>query len=181
MMDAYIQQLNKDQYFDEGAALALQGKINEGLLQTLKEHPFFNQPFPKTTGPELFNLEYLGEAQKKSGTMQLGKEDVMATLNKFSADTVVEAVKKSFKEKDSFSIYASGGGMHNTLLMQHIQAQLPGCNFYTTADLAINPDAKEAVLFAILANECVCGDASVFGKGTAVMPAVTMGKISFPA
>jgi anhydro-N-acetylmuramic acid kinase len=29
--------------------------------------------------------------------------------------------------------------------------------FYTTDDLHINPDAKEAVLFALLANECVCG------------------------
>lgn len=180
MMDAYIQQLDTDKYFDEGAALALQGKINEDLLRILKEQPFFNQSFPKTTGPELFNLEYLAAAQKKSATLQLSKEDVMATLNKFSADTIVEAIKKSFKEEDSFSIYASGGGMHNPLLMQHIQAQLPDCTFYTTAQLAINPDAKEAVLFAILANECVCGDVSVFGNGTAGMPAVTMGKISFP-
>jgi anhydro-N-acetylmuramic acid kinase len=181
MMDAYIQQLDNNKYFDEGATLALQGKINEGLLKALKDHSFFNQSFPKTTGPELFNLEYLVEAQKKSDTLQLINEDVMATLNKFSADTIVDAIKKSFKEKDFFSIYASGGGMHNPLLMQHIQAQLPRCKFYTTADLAINPDAKEAVLFAILANECVCGDASVFGEGTAGMPAVTMGKISFPS
>jgi anhydro-N-acetylmuramic acid kinase len=181
MMDAYMQQLDKNKYFDKASALALQGKINENLLLALQEHSFFNQTFPKTTGPELFNLEYLVEAQKKSGTLQLIREDVMATLNKFSANTIVEAVKKSFKEKDSFSIYVSGGGMHNPLLMAHLQAQLPACKFYTTADLAVNPDAKEAVLFAILANECVCGDATVFGKGTAGMPAVTMGKISFPA
>ncbi len=181
MMDAYIQQLDNNKYFDEAAALALQGKINNNLLQALKEHPFFNQTFPKTTGPELFNLEYLVEAQKKSATLQLSKEDVMATLNKFSADTIVEAIKKSYKELNLFSIYASGGGMHNPLLMQHIHTQLPHCKFYTTADLAINPDAKEAVLFAILANECVCGDANVFGNGRSGMPAVTMGKISFPA
>jgi anhydro-N-acetylmuramic acid kinase len=181
MMDAYIQQLYNNKYFDEDADLALQGKINGALLTALKTNSFFNQTFPKTTGPELFNLEYLKEAQKKSGTLELRKEDVMATLNKFSADSIAEALKKSFKEKESFHVYASGGGMHNPLLMQHIQAQLPGCTFYTTAELAINPDAKEAVLFAILANECVCGDASVFGKGTPGMPAVNMGKISFPA
>jgi anhydro-N-acetylmuramic acid kinase len=180
MMDAYTQHFDKGKYFDEDAAIALHGKINEDLLAALKENSFFDQPFPKTTGPELFNLEYLIMAQKKSGTSQLSKENVMATLNKFSADTIVEAIKKSFNGKTSSCIYASGGGMHNPLLMQHIQAQLPDCKFYTTADLEINPDAKEAVLFAILANECVCGDASVFGKGTAGMPAITMGKISFP-
>lgn len=180
MMDAYIQLHDKDKFFDNGAALALRGKIDEGLLTALKENTFFNQLFPKTTGPELFNLEYLSEAQKKSATLQLGKEDVMATLNRFSADTIVEAIKKSFGIKTSFSIYASGGGMHNPLLMQHIQEQLPGCKFYTTTDLEINPDAKEAVLFAILAHECICGDATVFGKSNPGMPAVSMGKISFP-
>jgi anhydro-N-acetylmuramic acid kinase len=104
----------------------------------------------------------------------------MATLNKFSADTIVEAVKKSFNQKTSFYIYASGGGMHNPLLMQHIQTELPDCKFYTTADLEVNPDAKEAVLFAVLANECVCGNPLTFGKGSAGTPAVSMGKISFP-
>ena len=70
--------------------------------------------------------------------------------------------------------------MHNPLLMQHIKSQLPNCTFFTTADLEINPDAKEAVLFALLANECVSGDVSIFGSGTEGMPAVSMGKISFP-
>jgi anhydro-N-acetylmuramic acid kinase len=181
MMDAYIQQHDKDKYFDKDAAVALGGQFNEALLAALKENAFFDQSFPKTTGPELFNLAYLVAAQNKSGNLHLSKEGVLATLNKFSADTIVEAIKKSFKEKTSFSIYASGGGMHNPLLMQHIQAQLPDCKFYTTANLAINPDAKEAVLFAILANECVCGDTSVFGNGKAGMPAVSMGKISFPS
>lgn len=181
MMDAYIQVHDNGRFFDKGAAMALRGKIDEKLLTALKENIFFNRLFPKTTGPELFNLEYLAEGQKKSGTLQLSKEDVMATLNKFSADTIVEAIKKSFDTKIPFSIYSSGGGMHNPLLMQHIQQQLPGCRFYTTTDLEINPDAKEAVLFAILANECICGDAGFFGKSNPGMPAVSMGKISFPA
>lgn len=181
MMDAYIQQFDKERYFDEDAALALQGKINEELLAGLKENSFFLQTFPKTTGPELFNLEYLITAQKKSGILQLSKENIMATLNKFSADIIVEAIKKSYKGKHSFSIYTSGGGMHNPLLMQHIKTQLPDCKFYTTAELAIDPDAKEAVLFAVLANECICGDTATYEKGTAGVPAVSMGKISFPA
>jgi hypothetical protein len=52
--------------------------------------------------------------------------------------------------------------------------------FYTTDDLHINPDAKEAVLFALLANECVCGEKINVGKGRNKIPSVTMGKISFP-
>jgi len=74
----------------------------------------------------------------------------------------------------------SGGGMHNPLLVENIKSQLPKMKFYTTADLHINPDAKEAVLFALLANECVCGKKINVGQGRNKIPAVTMGKISFP-
>ena len=44
--------------------------------------------------------------------------------------------------------------------MQHLQEHLPGCTFLSTAETGVNPDAKEAVLFALLANECVCSDVS---------------------
>ena len=58
------------------------------LLAALKEDDFFKQPFPKTTGPELFNLDYLEKAKQKSATQNHYRaEDTMATLNKFSADT----------------------------------------------------------------------------------------------
>ena len=104
----------------------------------------------------------------------------MATLNRFSADTIVEAIKNCIEKNESYSIYVSGGGMHNPLLMENIRSQLPGMRFYTTEDLQIDPDAKEAVLFALLANECVCGEKINVGKGRNKIPSVTMGKISFP-
>ena len=52
--------------------------------------------------------------------------------------------------------------------------------FYTTDTLHVAPDAKEAVLFALLANECICGEKINVGKGRNKIPSVTMGKISFP-
>jgi anhydro-N-acetylmuramic acid kinase len=63
--------------------------------------------------------------------------------------------------------------------MQHIKTALPHFNFNTTAALEINPDAKEAVLFAVLANECICGDGNDLQKNIPGMPAISMGKISF--
>jgi anhydro-N-acetylmuramic acid kinase len=181
MMDAFVQENFKGKYFDENGMIAATGKINNELLYALKENIFFSQPFPKTTGPELFNSDYLAKAKAVSKTSHLSNGDLLATLNKFSADTIADAIKKTGKDLSGLAIYSSGGGMHNSLLMQHIRSQLPGCKFYTTADLEIDPDAKEAVLFALLANECVCGDPSTYGRGTTGMPAVSMGKISFPS
>ncbi|TAL46109.1 MAG: anhydro-N-acetylmuramic acid kinase, partial [Chitinophagaceae bacterium] len=180
IMDAYIQKHFPGKYFDENAEVAKKGKVNAGLLEKLKEHSFFAEDFPKTTGPELFNLSYLKQAMEKSSTTALPKEDIMATLNRFSADTIADAVKKCFKEKSGYKIYVSGGGMYNILLMDNISSQLHGINFYTTDDLHISPDAKEAVLFALLANECVCGITIKMGRGRNSIPNVSMGKISFP-
>ena len=176
MMDAYIQKYFFGKYFDENAAIALQGKIDLSLLSALKKHTFFKKVVPKTTGPELFNLNYLIDAQKSSYTNDLTKYDVMATLNKFSADMIVAAIKETTSGKKIF-VYSSGGGMHNPLLMKNIINQLPEMNFKTSEDLNIHPDAKEAVLFALLANEALCGGETNFGKAA---PSVSMGKISFP-
>ena len=175
MMDAYVQQHFPGKYYDENASIALQGKVDDILLVNLKDNDFFLKPFPKTTGPELFNLTYLADAQQTSNTNQLSKYDVMATLNKFSADMIVAAVKEVCQNKNTV-VYSSGGGMHNPLLMQNIKMQLPEIEFKTTEELGINPDAKEAVLFAVLANEALCGGETFFGNGA---PAVSMGKVSF--
>ena len=180
MMDAFVQKNFPGKYFDEGSAIARKGKVDDDLLKELKTHSFFAGDFPKTIGPELFNLSYLQNAIERSGVTSITNEDTMATLNRFSADTTAEAIRRCIEKNKSYSIYVSGGGMHNPLLMENIKSQLPGMQFYTTDDLHIDPDAKEAVLFALLANECVCGEKINVGKGRNKIPSVTMGKISFP-
>ena len=165
---------------DADARVASSGKIHPGLLQELQQHPFFQKGFPKTTGPELFNLAYLKEAQNRAGALAISPEDIMRTLNAFSAETIVEALKRSFKDSRNVVVYSSGGGMHNPLLMTSIKNALPDFKFFTTQDVNIHPDAKEAVLFAILANETVAGGSTVIGGGRKDIPAVSMGKISFP-
>ncbi len=181
LMDAYMQEQFPESSFDKDSQVAKAGTVNEDLLAALKEHDFFKQDFPKTTGPELFNLIYLQQAKQTGGTALLSAADTMATLNRFSADMIVVAIKACLKGKTSIKIFSSGGGIHNPLLMQHLQEQLPGCTFQSTAETGVNPDAKEAVLFALLANESVCSDVSAAEIKLPGIPAVAMGKISFPA
>ena len=179
LMDAFMQFSFPGKYFDEDAAVAKKGNIQTNLLNTLKQHDFFIQPLPKTTGPELFNLEYLNLAKQNSGTSNISAEDTMATLNKFTADTIADAILKTLPLQSNCNIFMSGGGVHNPLLVQHLKELLPGFNFNSTATLEINPDAKETILFALLANECLCGSNDYLPKGNKNMPAISMGKISF--
>ncbi|MFC4143341.1 anhydro-N-acetylmuramic acid kinase [Pedobacter mendelii] len=178
LMDQYIQQ-HFNLFYDKNAEIALSGKLNEKLLNALLNCDFFEGGFPKTTGPELFNLEYLVKAQQKSSTEEISKEDVMATLCHFSAETISNAIKKCFGNDAAAQVFMSGGGMHNPLLVSLLKAKLPHSTFLTTDDLNINPDAKEAVLFAVLANETLCGNPINFGERQGV-PSICMGKISLP-
>ncbi len=181
LIDAMTHLYFPDRAYDKDAEIAQAGTVNTSLLLALKQHDFFKQTFPKTTGPELFNIDYVCAAKTASNTNNLSPADIIATLTRFSADTIVSAIEQCSKSAGihthDLHIYMSGGGMHNPLLVQWLQERLL-CSFQRTDDLGIAGDAKEAVLFAILANETICGNAD-FGQSTAI-PSISMGKISFP-
>ncbi len=178
LLDQAIQQRVPGASYDRNAALARQGHVHTGLLKELQAHPFFKKPFPKTTGPELFNLAYVEQAQQRSGTLDISAADLMATLTRFSAETIARGINQ-LKIKGPFSVLVSGGGAHNPLLVQWIRELLPQALLQPMEVAGLPGDAKEAVLFAVLANETLAGGATHFGK-RARIPSVSMGKISFP-
>lgn len=164
---------------DEDAAIAKQGKVHEALLSALESHVFFSESFPKTTGPELFSLHYLQKAQEKSNSLQISQADVLATLCEFSANSIVNSILMQVNGLKNVGIYVSGGGLHNPLLMEKIKAGLTAYPVESFEKLGLNPDAKEACLFALLANETLAGKPENVQQ-IKDSPAVCMGKISFP-
>ncbi len=183
LIDALTRFHFPDLAYDKDAALAKSGRVNQALLAALKNDQFFHQPFPKTTGPELFSIDYVRRAQAESDAHNISNHDLLATLTRFSAETIAEAILSCTAEANipvtDFHVYTSGGGMHNPLLIRWLKELLP-CPFLETDALGISGDAKEAVLFAILANETVSGGESDFGSRKGI-PSVAMGKISFPS
>lgn len=178
LIDAFTRQLFNKPY-DENGVIAARGFVNEVLLNALKSLSFFEASFPKTTGPEVFNIDFVNNIIHQNHLQDISSEDVLATLTKFSADTISAAIQCVMKPDEIYRIYASGGGAHNPVLMASIQTQLPKCQLSLIDELGVSGDAKEAVLFAVLANETVAGGEVSFGKREGV-PSVTMGKISFP-
>ncbi|MEO8885020.1 MAG: anhydro-N-acetylmuramic acid kinase [Mucilaginibacter sp.] len=161
--------------FDKDAAIALGGNVNQALLTALLAHPFFIEPAPKTTGPELFNLAYVDAAQQASNATQIPLPDLVRTLTALSAQSIANFIKANFPV-DDLHLFASGGGASNPLLMDMIKQALPTATVAGTDALGINPDAKEAILFALLGNEALAGEPMTIGNN----PAVLMGKFSFP-
>ncbi len=175
LMDQFIQQQFPGIYYDKNAEVASAGKVNEVLLLALLDNPFFAAPFPKTTGPELFSLAYLEKAMQASGQTNISKEDVMATLAKFSAQAMIVTIESAVSGVGKFEIYISGGGMYNPLLVNYIEKYFD-IKLKSTSNIGIHPDAKEAVLFAVLANEALVGGQTNYGGN---LLSVSMGKVSF--
>jgi anhydro-N-acetylmuramic acid kinase len=138
--------------YDAGGQVAARGTIIKPLLNDCLKHPYFARPVPKTTGRELFGTPFLKKFTEYPGPHT--HEDLIATATAFTAQTIADAVVMMEKEQDLQyqRIIAAGGGTHNPTLIQMIADALPRTiPIDTTGDHGIDPDTKEAVLFAALA------------------------------
>jgi len=178
LIDAACRKYFNRQY-DEDAKIALSGKVNSELLAGLLAHPFFTEQTPKTTGPELFNLDYVEQAQAKSGTTDIMPIDLIATLSEFTVQSITQFIKATGKlfpiTIGTNRVLISGGGARNPFVVDGLTKTLAPAIINNTDYLGINPDAKEAILFALLGNEALVGEPMVIGNN----PAVLMGKFSF--
>ena len=159
--------------FDEDSAIACKGNVNEALLNVLISHPFFTEQAPKTTGPELFNLAFVEAAQSASATQAITSTDLVTTLSAFTGKVIAGFIQSNLPP--DAKIYTSGGGAKNKYVINYLRMALPGIHIADTQSIGINPDAKEAILFGLLANDALCGEPMIIGNN----PAVLMGKFSF--
>jgi anhydro-N-acetylmuramic acid kinase len=128
--------------FDADGALATRGQVLPNLLARLLDEPYYARPTPKSTGKELFHLDYL---LARLGPTPPTPEDLLATLVALTARTVADAVRRTATE-----VVASGGGTRNPVLMAALRAELPGVTVRTSDELGVPSQAKEALAFAVL-------------------------------
>ena len=146
LIDAWVQHIWQQPY-DAYGKKAARGRVLPELLARLKAHEYFRQPYPKSTGRELFSLSWLQ-------TYLSGKEtayDVLRTLVQFSADTIAEAIFQA--APTTKNVFVCGGGIRNDTLMHCLNEQLiaHGIAWHSTQDLQLNPQWVEAAAFAWLA------------------------------
>jgi len=147
LLDAWIHQcLGKP--CDLNGAWGAGGQILPELLDALLDEPFFRQPPPKSTGRELFQLEWL-QSKLAQLTPHPAEQDIQATLAELTARSISDAIRaQGFSHP---AVYVCGGGAHNGYLMGRLQALLPEARVTATSALGLDPDWVEAVAFAWLA------------------------------
>jgi anhydro-N-acetylmuramic acid kinase len=130
------------QNYDRDGAIAASGKINQQLLAALLADPYYRRRPPKSTGREQYGAAFV-ERMKASG---LRLPDLIATATALTAATAARALRGWRAD-----LIVSGGGVHNRQLMAQLAALLPDMRILTTAEFGVDPDAKEAIAFAVLA------------------------------
>lgn len=167
------------QMYDRHGRYAKRGVLRPDLLRSLARHPFLQRKPPKSTGREDFGNNYVQQV------MNLGKGfdplDLLATVTDFTAFAVFENYRRFVEPKTVFDeLIVSGGGVHNKVLMTALRKYFGGVRVRLVDEFGLSSDAKEALCFAVLANEAVSGNPANLPRVTGAKRKVVLGKVCFP-
>ncbi len=147
--------------FDVDGRRAARGRVDEAILAGLLADPFFDMPPPRSTGRERFGdarLEaLLAELAPRLREADTGAwDDLLATLVELTARSVARAYRDHLPVEGIHQVVLAGGGARNPTLVRAIEGALSreigGAAVETgAAALGVDPDAREAAAFALLA------------------------------
>ncbi len=162
--------------YDENGALAASGACSDSLLAWMLQDPYLYKAPPKTTGRETFGAAYVGRLMEQGRALGLSDLDILSTACRFTAACVRVAIDRHCPVKPD-RLIVGGGGSRNPTLMAMLRREL-SIPVLVNEDLGLDSDAKEAVAFAVLANECVHVSFNNMPSVTGAAHPVVMGKIS---
>ena len=164
--------------FDRDGKLASQGKVDSDMLNELLSNPYYSLEPPKSTGEELFGDDMARELASELKNNRIKLPDLMLTLLTLTVESIALSYEKFiFPEQGVDEIIFSGGGCKNPVLMEKLRERLESYVCTTTDDYGIPSDAKEAVAFAVLANELLSGNNTNLPGVTGAAQSVPLGKI----
>jgi anhydro-N-acetylmuramic acid kinase len=148
------------------------------LLERLCTHPYLSKPPPKSTGREDFGIQFSDDLYKELRQDNIDVHDTVATITAFTAKSISDSYRKFIQPYYKIDeVIISGGGVHNPVLFQFLKDYLVDIEISKVDNFGIPSDAKEALAFAILANETVSGNPCNVPSATGAKESVVLGKI----
>jgi len=150
LMDAWCQ-LHLNKSFDENGDWAASGQLNSGLLEQLLSEDFFKLPPPKSTGRELFDLNWL-QRQLSNLDAAIPAVDVMTTVTQLTVESIAREIENL---NNRGQVIICGGGALNQYLMTSLTKRLQHFQVLESSELGHDPQNIEAMAFAWLAKQCI--------------------------
>ena len=149
--------------FDRDGEGARAGRVNEALLAKLLADPYYHRPPPKSCGREQYGAEFI-----RSTGIDL------ATATELTVRTIAASIAQYPETAD---VIVSGGGAHNRYMMERLRGVLRP-RLTTSAEFGIDVDAKEAILFAVLAYQTYHRRPGNIPSATGARKPAILGKVS---
>jgi anhydro-N-acetylmuramic acid kinase len=164
---------------DAGGAAAARGRASAALLEELLAEPFFALPPPRSTGRERFGEGFARAMRARAGSLGLSDDDLLATAVELTAASVAQAIERHLRTRGGVdAVYASGGGVANATLMGALSRRLKDMRLAPLAELGVAPGSKEALAFAFLAHQTLCGLPGNLPGATGAARAAVLGHIT---
>jgi anhydro-N-acetylmuramic acid kinase len=163
---------------DHDGRLASLGVVSEEVLAHMMSHAFIRRAPPKTSGPREFGPEFISGMLDAAQRYDISVEDLLATATAFTAESIARSYGEFLaREHRIDEVILGGSGSYNATLRRMLQSRLPGLPIYLHEDFGIYGEAKEAMAYAILANETMLGRASNLPRATGAAHRRPLGKI----
>jgi anhydro-N-acetylmuramic acid kinase len=135
--------------YDKGGEMAVQGKVNNELLEKLNQLDYYRQPYPKSLAND-FGTDIVYPIIKKE---DVSVNDALRTYTEHIALQIKNTISDLTNLKPqtlNLKLLATGGGAFNTFLIEQLKAQLKGLNIEVIVPDRQLVNYKEALIMAFM-------------------------------
>jgi len=166
--------------FDRDGAIGARGSVVPRLLDSLLTHPYLTAPPPKSAGREEFGKSFFDALLTDWGPrLATRRDDLVTTLTAFTAASIADACDRFLPESPG-ELIVGGGGTRNPTLMRMLAEKISPVPVKNHESQGINSDIKEAMAFAVLANETLLGRPANLPSVTGASRPVVLGTVTLP-
>lgn len=149
LLDAWIRK-HRGLPYDQDGRWAASAAPDQDLLAALLAEPWLQLSPPKSTGRDLFNLDWLEQRLLQVyGAQPFDPAVVQATLLELTVHSVADAIRRSAPQAQE--VLVCGGGAANPCMLARLSDEL-ALPVRPTSELGLDPRHIEALAFAWLAH-----------------------------
>ncbi|RDY61092.1 anhydro-N-acetylmuramic acid kinase [Flagellimonas nanhaiensis] len=160
--------------YDENGKMARSGNLDKDLLQKLNSLPYYQLPYPKSTGYEWFTEDIVPLIEAS----QVSEADLLHTFIYHNSEQIALDVLKNIQKPKS-RLLVAGGGALNSFFIETLQEKL-GQSVELVVPTKTLISYKEALVFALMGVLRLEGNPNVLSSVTGASEDSCSGEIYFP-